>query len=337
MGGPLVSIIIPTYNRAGLIGKTLESILAQTYENWECIIVDDASTDNTVSVIEAVSLGEPRIKLTVQHDFSRGAPFCRNLGVAKANGEYVIFLDSDDLLAENCLANRVDVMERSEDLDFAVFPTMSFHHEPGDSPYFWNAFSPEDDLERFLRYDSPWHTSGPIWRRRSLKEIGPWNENAWSWQDWEFHTRALASGLSYVKVPEPDSYYRRIRSGTISMAARRRPFRCNRFRIIPKVLAITTSKLNEENALTSKRRRCVTGAYYRLVFSSNLSPRKSRMFLSRGRRYGIVSPVKFCIGLGCIGFFGRIPVRIQSLFFSEVGLQYKRKTHLRVTSPTIGR
>jgi hypothetical protein len=121
------------------------------------------------------------------------------------------------------------------------------------------------------------------------------------------------------------------------MAARRRPFRCNRLRIIPKVLAMTTSKLNEENVLTPERLRCVTGAYYRLVFSSILSPRKSKMFLSRGRRSGIVSPLKFCIGLGCIGFFGRIPIKIRSWFFREVQLQYKQKTLLRVTTPTIGR
>ena len=91
---PLISIIIPTYNRAHLISETLESILAQTYTNWECIIVDDASTDNTVEIIDKFIKKDNRFTLYIRpNDLPKGASSCRNLGIKNNNGKYVLFSD----------------------------------------------------------------------------------------------------------------------------------------------------------------------------------------------------------------------------------------------------
>ena len=89
----LVSIIIPAYNSEKYIKETLDSILAQTYTNWECIVVDNDSTDSTIDIV--MSYQDRRFQLYIETN--PGASFCRNLGINKAKGNYIAFLDSDDI------------------------------------------------------------------------------------------------------------------------------------------------------------------------------------------------------------------------------------------------
>lgn len=94
----MVSVIIPTYNRADIIKASIDSVLAQTYDNFELIVVDDASTDGTEETVR--SIGDDRIKF-IKHNRNRGASAARNTGIKNARGQYIAFLDSDDLwLAE---------------------------------------------------------------------------------------------------------------------------------------------------------------------------------------------------------------------------------------------
>ena len=88
----LISIIIPTYNRAHLIGETLDSVLAQTYPHWECLFIDDGSTDNSIEVIQAYTKQDKRMKLfTRPAHRMKGANACRNIGLENAVGEYIVF------------------------------------------------------------------------------------------------------------------------------------------------------------------------------------------------------------------------------------------------------
>lgn len=104
---PLVSIIIPTYNRAHLIGETIQSVIDQTYCNWELIIVDDGSTDQTSDVIKKCQ--DPRLHyLQVAHSGAFG--IVRNHGLLKAKGEFITFLDSDDLWHPDKLQQQVDTL-----------------------------------------------------------------------------------------------------------------------------------------------------------------------------------------------------------------------------------
>ncbi|MDH2206337.1 glycosyltransferase family 2 protein [Empedobacter falsenii] len=122
----LVSIIIPNYNRANLIGETLDSIVGQTYENWECIIVDDGSTDNSIEVIKTFEEKDPRFKLYLRpKDYPKGANACRNIGMEKSVGDYVIFFDSDDLMMENHISSKIEFM-LINNLDYAVFKSKNF-------------------------------------------------------------------------------------------------------------------------------------------------------------------------------------------------------------------
>lgn len=90
---PLVSVIVPTYNRSGLLRRAIQSVLRQTYARLEIIVVDDASHDNTATVVQTFS--DARIRY-VRHDRNRGGAAARNTGVRCANGDYIAFLDDDD-------------------------------------------------------------------------------------------------------------------------------------------------------------------------------------------------------------------------------------------------
>jgi glycosyltransferase involved in cell wall biosynthesis len=98
---PTFSIIIPTYNRANLLPETIRSVQNQTYTNWECIVVDDGSTDGTRQVVEAIIKSDSRIKYFFQENAERSA--ARNNGIRNSSGEYICFLDSDDHLLPNHL------------------------------------------------------------------------------------------------------------------------------------------------------------------------------------------------------------------------------------------
>src|SRR5256885_12839057 len=157
---PLISIVIPTKDRAALLQQTLDSVRAQTYREWEALVIDDHSTDETADVVE--KFADPRIRRLNLTDKS-GAPAARNLGVAEARGEFVIFLDSDDLLAPHCLQQRIEVMQQHTGLDFALFPCQLLRNSPGDVELLWNRKTDENDLDRFLKMDVAWQTSSPIW------------------------------------------------------------------------------------------------------------------------------------------------------------------------------
>jgi len=111
MSNPLVSLVIPAYNVESLLPLTLDSVLAQTLQNFECIIVDDYSTDRTKSVIQKYAKKDKRLKL-VAHRANGGLSAARNTGLRFAKGKYIAFLDSDDLLMPESLILRAQTLEK---------------------------------------------------------------------------------------------------------------------------------------------------------------------------------------------------------------------------------
>lgn len=123
---PLVSVIIPTYNRAHLIGETLDSVLAQTYENWECIVVDDGSTDNTDEVMAGYVGKDSRFKYHKRPDSKpKGANACRNIGYKKAKGKYVNWFDSDDIMYPHFIQRKIETLQETE-ADFVISKCLNF-------------------------------------------------------------------------------------------------------------------------------------------------------------------------------------------------------------------
>ena len=108
----LVSIITPTYNCARFIARTLDSVQKQTYQNWEMIIVDDQSKDNTKEIVEEYIKGDPRIKYHLL-EVNSGAAVARTMAMKLAQGSYMAFLDSDDVWTPDKLERQIRWMEEN--------------------------------------------------------------------------------------------------------------------------------------------------------------------------------------------------------------------------------
>lgn len=226
MTKPLVSIITPSYNRADIIPETAESVFKQTYPHWEWIVVDDGSTDNTLQILESFAARDKRVKIFQRNRDPKGGNVCRNIGIEQSKGDYLIFLDSDDLLATFCLEQRVTAIEENQDADLIIFPMLFFKSKPGDYNFLWNVETGEDDVLRFLHADPICQTTGPIWKKSSLVNIGMWREDLLQWQDLELDLRAWLKGLKYVKKLDllPDAFTRETQ-GSVSRAGYHSPER----------------------------------------------------------------------------------------------------------------
>jgi teichuronic acid biosynthesis glycosyltransferase TuaG len=112
-GSSLVSVIMPAYNSAAFIAEAIRSVLQQTHKNWELLIIDDASQDDTVSVIETFQGTDSRIKL-FQNESNKGAGVSRNKAIEAAQGTYIAFLDADDLWLPQKLETQLEFMQEND-------------------------------------------------------------------------------------------------------------------------------------------------------------------------------------------------------------------------------
>ena len=206
----LISTIIPTYNRSDFIKSTLQSVIDQTYPHWEAIVVDDGSIDDTYDVVKKMVAKDSRIKLIRRNREPKGAPTCRNIGLENAKGNFVMFLDSDDLLAPYCLEQRSYYCSKFDERDFWVFPMLLFKNKVNDTLLYTNLPNSENDLYRFLRSDLPWSISCVLWKKTFLKILGSFDESFPNCQDHDLHLRALWQTKNYQTFPKavPDNFYR---------------------------------------------------------------------------------------------------------------------------------
>ena len=295
MSSPLVSIIIPTKNRCALLQETLASIRQQTYPHWEAVVVDDSSSDGTADMLANLTVAEPKIRFIPRTGNVAGANVCRNQGVTASIGHYIIFLDSDDLLAPFCLAQRVNVMIEKPDLDFAVFPCEVFKKTPGDVGLYYNIETNEQDLDRFLRLDNPWQIHHPIWHRPALLRVGPWDESLPSWQDWDFHLRAIINGLRYQKFPSRDCYWRITESERKSIGAEyyRNP---SHLRAAEALFSEVIAMLKDHNLFSLTRRRLMAGLYFAisdLWWGCDRHPHNAKRLWAVCRKQGLIGLAEY--------------------------------------------
>ncbi len=207
----LVSIIIPNFNKEEFIRETIELLIVQDYKNWEALIIDDGSTDNSLAIINEYVKQDARIKLFQRKRAPKGGSTCRNIGIENAKGEYLLFFDSDDLMTSECISERVLFMNDNQDIDFAVFPVGTFYKKIGDSSMIWRP-KKRNHLKQFLSHDLPWHTMSPIWKSSFVKkQLKGFDESFLRLQDVEFHTRALLeSEVNYkiLRQTSPKCFYR---------------------------------------------------------------------------------------------------------------------------------
>ncbi len=194
---PLISIIIPTFNREEILKTALDSVLAQTYANWECLVVDDGSIDHTLDLLLSYQKKDARFHFFVRDREPKGAPTCRNIGLEHATGAYVIFLDSDDYLLPFCLEQRVRAIKEFPDCSFLVFPMGEFNNErviKKDITY------SDDYLINFLSAVLPWSIMCPIWKTSFLKQLKGFTEGYPRLNDPELMIRALLQPEVTYKV-----------------------------------------------------------------------------------------------------------------------------------------
>lgn len=196
----LVSVIVPTYNRANLIGQTLDSIISQTYSHWECIIVDDGSTDNTEEIISRYQDKDNRFRFYRRpEDRIKGANACRNYGFENSRGEYIKWFDSDDLMHADFLEKQVQLLETEKELDFCVCLAQGFTEGTNDKTVFRANRTPEEDvLTAYLTKNHYFFTACPLWRRSVLLNKALFDEELSNSHETDFHFRMLSNNLKYV-------------------------------------------------------------------------------------------------------------------------------------------
>lgn len=206
-----VSIIIPHFNRSILLEQTIESVLAQTFKEWEVIVVDDGSDKLEFDKIKQYENGQ-NIKVLQRLTGTKGPSGCRNLGAKMAKGKYLLFLDSDDLLAPFCLGQRVAIMEEDDKVQLGIFKMLEFNKTPGDSNNVYNKDIPSSDWTgSFVRNENPWNVTCPIWRKETFDNINGFDEEMLFMEDPEIHLRIINIANAQIKTcydKPADCYYR---------------------------------------------------------------------------------------------------------------------------------
>lgn len=215
----MISIIIPSYNRAGFISETLDSVLSQTYQNWECIIVDDGSTDDIERVIKKYTEPDTRFSFYKRpSSMLKGANSCRNFGFQKAKGKYVKFLDSDDLLTPDCLAKQVAVLEGNAALEVCLSYGRYFNNETKELEEFWSRNKEYGDyLYGHITNQIRWQTADPLWRKSFFSET-PFKEDVMNSQEWLMHGEALLK-LKREEIYNLQETFTLIRRGNLRMSS----------------------------------------------------------------------------------------------------------------------
>lgn len=208
---------MPVFNNLPLVRVMIDSILANGYNDYELIIVDDGSDDETWRVLRTYATvvgGQPEVRVLHRERGPKGAPTCRNVGFDMVRGEYVMFFDSDDYITPSCLGTRVSELEKRPDLDFMVFPSgvydeWGFHTDAHLLTFGYPIY--KDDLTSFVSRQLPFVVWNNIYRTDSLRHHRiRWDESLLSYQDADFNVTTLVAGMHYDYAHTPPNYGYRI-------------------------------------------------------------------------------------------------------------------------------
>lgn len=201
-----ISIIIPVFNRFDLLKETIFSIVNQSYTNWECLLCDDGSENSELLKIKEIALSDSRIKLFPRNRLPKGRSTCRNIGIEKASGDFIIFLDSDDILLSDALTNRINSYNLNHDFDFLIFNNGYFCNNIGDTKKI-HKITEKNHLIDFMMNQYPWSLTSPFWKKSFIKNYR-FNEAMDLFEDPEFHIRILVDNPKYLIFECADWYYR---------------------------------------------------------------------------------------------------------------------------------
>ncbi|WP_170180987.1 glycosyltransferase family 2 protein [Hyunsoonleella aestuarii] len=245
-----ISIITPHHNDFKGIKQTHDSLIKQDSEQWEWIIVDDFSDDPIKESLIEYLKNYPckNIKL-VFNDIKTNASVCRNIGVDHASYNHLVFLDSDDMIAEDFISNRAIEVQ-----DFAVFKNFNLIDEKGN-----NKPAPTKDsnyLNHFLQAKFIWQTSAILWNKGFLIKIGKFNTHLKRLQDIELSIRALFLSNNYRVIDNKVDFFYSVSPINIKKTP---------INIICESVNYLISHLNNHYALDKEQRGLLTGYYFLCV------------------------------------------------------------------------
>jgi len=197
----LISIIIPTYNREYLIGETLDSIVSQTYKNWECIIVDDGSTDSSSGLISNYVQQDKRFRYFERpNNITKGANACRNIGIEKADGDYIIFFDSDDLMTANHIELKLKGL-LNNDVDYVITRTKFFNSDLNYIDKYYQFDKYEITPINYISQKINWLTYD-VCIKSSLAKSIQFNENLQSGQEYNYFSKLVLKSTKAIFIDE---------------------------------------------------------------------------------------------------------------------------------------
>lgn len=198
----LVSVIIPTHNRAHLIYDALDSVAGQTYRPIEVIVVDDGSTDGTLDVLERwkAQHATAGFEVRVLAQENAGAPAARNRGGRESRGEYIQFLDSDDLMHPEKLRAQVEALRQRAELGYVWSEYVEVVSDEAGCEVAWSPAPSSEQVTDSGALAVPAQMWCGVFRREVCERIGPWREELRRHQDWEYTTRALSFGVTTARV-----------------------------------------------------------------------------------------------------------------------------------------
>ncbi|WP_339136125.1 MAG: glycosyltransferase family A protein [Candidatus Electrothrix sp. GW3-4] len=229
----LFSIIMPTYNRVNVINQTLDSVFAQSYRPIEIIIVDDGSTDETASLVDAWKLShEEENSLLIKYVYQNnaGPSAARNRGLAESSGEFIQFLDSDDLIPPERLEILAGIFQQDPDVDFIHTGFDGFCADCGEVIETHYGKPDQDQLEVALKGRLWPNTLRSAFKRSLAVATGPWNEEMTCFEDYEYVVRAIGKAKKCVALREILASARR--GGGMRVSDNLRTYQGRTFRIM---------------------------------------------------------------------------------------------------------
>lgn len=252
---PKVSIIMATYNRAHFIVETLLSIQNQTFLDWECLIIDDGSTDNTFEVINNFKQSDNRIQLYSRPKSRyKGPSTCRNIGIEKSKGEYIIFFDDDDIPHPQNLELCVHELSK-KDVAFCRYIRdvffEDFHYVFDYSKEYTSFYIDKLDVEKMLKNELFFVTSSVMWRKECL-EKNRFVETLMYAEEWELYSRIVSSGFVGISIDKCLFYGRKHIHSSTGNFFRNDPVRRESY---TNAILLVVENLKEKQLLTYSLKR----------------------------------------------------------------------------------
>lgn len=219
MNTPFFSIICPTFNSAAFVERSIESVIAQTFQNFELILIDDCSTDNTCKVLETIIQQYPDKQIKLLREPHRGPGATRNAGIRAAEGKWIAFLDSDDVWVPEKLVRVHDAILKNPAVNFLCHDEQHIHLDGTNNIINSSAwYNPNVALPRQLYRCNLFSTSAVVCSKELLMDMGMFNECLMSAQDYELWLRLSEQMNVYFINETLGAYYDR--KGNISSQKR---------------------------------------------------------------------------------------------------------------------